>query len=870
MWEPFSENARKTMVIANEEANRLGSGEIFVEHILMGILRLPESNAVKIIRNLGADPREIRAELDKLIPVEERPPQKQNNFSRGAKRCLELAFEEARLLGFHYLGTEHILLAILRLEEGIAAYVLSNGGLTLDKAREKAEMLLLNRNEGTETHDRGMQDKTSMFMGRKRDDDENQEMVLDEVSKSVFSENLHKVINIAREEAHNRGSGFIEMEDLLVGIAEVPDCRASIILVERGFVIDHLVPKSAEHLRHQGGIMKENIVFSNKSREVLKLAVEEFNNFPAEHLGTEHLLLGLIAEGGGESIAGKILSDTERKLLDIYDIQDIVEKNTKPIFVDEKKQYYNSNGQKMEMKSPPLVKVDAMMESLTEKDSKAAGKYEDLPVKIHPLETYCVNLTKKAASGGWDPVTGRQYEIDRIIQILSRYSRNNPLLISPSQTSVRAVVKGLAQRIVSGDVPDFLKNKRFLSLDMEEMLVSNPSRDLLEEQMRRILNDLKISGGILLFIPDIYHIFGPCGVNSAIYLPLVMKSMLSCGNIQCICSTGSHNYINHIRHDPVLDRCFFPIEMKEANLNETMEILKSFRPVLEQHYHAMIDDETLLLSVRLAERYIKEGILPEKAIDLIEETSSRMFGPLMKSQGINREMAELEKLLDETKEKKAHVEAAMESFIGDNWDKDKSDYFADKIKFFSGRMKELEEEEKHYGIQLYEMKKDLVLQESKEKGIVRDISFSDIVETAGIKFDVLLCNYSGESKFLNEIAVKLEEKGIKAWTGECHIPPGRCRMDEMELVLPLVKTLTVTVGNETIPGDEKAETEELLRKFADKGKPVIPVILSETEGDPEIPEILKNLKPVDFRKETPDPWEELLWGIRGKREKSKE
>ena len=876
MWEPFTENARKTMAIALEEADRLGSGDITTEHILLGILGLPGCKGAKIIGYLGANPAEIRAEIDSLIPDGNAALNQHHDFSRGAKLCIENAFDESRLLENNYIGTEHLLLGIQALGEGIAAYVLQKRGIIPDKVRNTLKNFPEPsvRHVYKETLDRG-----TMADGEDQPDFGNMSMVIGEfddrekpenIQISIYSANLKNALVIACEEAHCRESEFVDVEDLLEGIIRIPQCKAFRILTSRGFVTVERTAPLQQHTPLWEEARKQRIVFSKGATRVMKYAFNEFYNSSAKFLGTEYVLLGMLREGGGENLAGSILSNEERRMLNFEEVREHVKQMTMPPFTDEKKQRHGSTEMMANLGSrlarnegtKGVIKPEPI-----EEESGAAESVCEYPLKIHSLENYCTNLTEKALSDDWEPVTGRQYEIDRIIQILSRYSRNNPLLISPSKTSVRAVVKGLAQRIVSGDVPDFLKNKRLLSLDIEEMLVSNPSRDLLEERMRRILNDLKLSGGILLFIPDIYHIFGPGGVNSAIYLPLVMKSMFSCGNIQCICSTGSHNYRNHIRHDTVLDRCFFPIEMKEANLNETMEILRSFRPVLEKHYHAMIDDETLLLSVRLAERYIKEGILPEKAIDLIEETASRMFGPLMKSQVINREMAKLEKLLDETKEKKAHVKAAMESFIGDNWDMDKSDYFAEKIKFFSGRMKQLEEEEKHYGIQLYEMKKDLVLQESKEKGIVRDISFSDIVETAGIKFDVLLCNYSGESKFLNEIAVKLEEKGIKTWTGECHIPPGRCRMDEMELVLPLVKTLAVAVGNETIPGDEKAETEELLRKFADKGKPVIPVILPETEGDPEIPEILRNIKPVDFRKETPDPWEELLWGILGKREK---
>lgn len=881
MWEPFTETVRKIMVIANEEANTLGSGEINAEHILMGILGFPESNAVKIIRNLGADPGDIRAEMDNLIPVEEKSGQKQNNFSRGAKRCIELAFEEARFLSVNYVGTEHLLLAVIKLGEGIAAHVLSHRGLILAKARDEAKKMLLHPKEGAETQDSRISDdtstdlsesETSLFTVRNGDDEEKGENEPEKLTVSIYSENIRKVFVNARREAHRRDSKFVEPEDLLAGILAIPDCSASRILAGRGYAPGEPPEDSEEYLLKWNEAISETVVFSNKSREVSKLAFEEFNNSSVKHMGTEHLLLGLIIEGAGETFAGRILTDSERVILNLEEIREEVKKLTMPIFTDEKKQYYDSSGQKMEMKSPPAVKVDVEPEVLAEKDSETAGTGEDFPAHIHPLETYCTNLTEKALSDDWEPVSGWQYEIDRIIQILSRYSRNNPLLISPSQTSVRAVLKGLAQRIVSGDVPEFLQDKRLLSLDMEEMLVSNPSRDLLEEQMRRILNDLRFSGGILLFIPDIYHIFGSGGVNSAIYLPLVMKSMLSCGNIQCICSTDSHNYRDYIRHDPVLDRCFFPIEMEEADVNETMEILKSFRPVLEKHYNAVLGDETLLHAARLADRYIKEGILPEKAIDLIEETASRMFGPNMKSQGIHRDMAKLDKLLEETKEKKVHVKAAMESFIADNLDNDKSDYFAEKIKFFSGRMLQLEEEEKDFQIKRSEMKKDLERQESEEKGVVRDISFGDIMETAGIKFDVLLCNYSGDNKSLNEIRSVLEEKGIKTWTGECFVPPGRCRREEIETVFPLVKTMAVLLGNEKKSEDEnaktgeKAETEELIKKFLDSGKPVIPIILSNIECSPEIPHILKGMKPANFRKETPDPWEDLLWGIRGKRE----
>jgi len=422
MFRRFTQRARNAVIHAQEEARQLNHPAIGTEHILLGLLREGEGVGARALLNLGLDLEKVRQEITRLIGQDNTSGEKPAGdlpITPRAKKVFNLAFDEARLQGVNYVGTEHLLLALIREEEGVAGQVLMSMGVRLDLVREQVMLLL-----------------------------------------------------------------------------------------------------------------------------------------------------------GGEASAG-----------------------------------YTNYNPGHEPQGNPIPSTQA----------KKKGRS-----KTPTLDAFSRDLTQDAAEGRLDPVIGRQKEIERVIQILSRRTKNNPVLIGDPGVGKTAIVEGLAQRISRNQVPEILSNKRVMALDLSSMIAGTKYRGEFEDRLTKIINEIKSAGDIIIFIDELHTIVGAGAAEGAIDAANILKPSLARGEFQCVGATTLNEYRKHVEKDAALERRFQPIMVDEPSEEESIEILKGLRDRYEAHHGVKIKDEALVAAVKLSARYINDRYLPDKAIDLIDEASSRV------------------------------------------------------------------------------------------------------------------------------------------------------------------------------------------------------------------------------------------------------
>jgi len=453
MFRRFTQRARNAVIHAQEEAKQLNHPAIGTEHLLLGLLKEGEGVGAKALLNMGIDLEKIRQEVNKIIgenmaglekPAGDLP------ITPRAKKVFNLAFDEARLQGVNYVGTEHLLLAILREEEGVAAQVLMSAGINLDTVREQVMLLL-------------------------------------------------------------------------------------------------------------GGDIQPNLNNTN-----------------------------------------------------------------------------NYQDQPINQGAPPQVKRKAKSKTPT-------------------LDGFSVDLTQHAKEGRLDPVIGRESEIERVIQVLSRRTKNNPVLIGDPGVGKTAIVEGLAQRIVENRVPEILGNKRVVALDISSMIAGTKYRGEFEDRLTKIVNEIKSARDVIIFIDELHTIVGAGAAEGAIDAANILKPSLARGEFQCVGATTLNEYRKHIEKDAALERRFQPIMVDEPTIEESIEILKGLRDRYEAHHGVKITDEAIESAARLSVRYINDRFLPDKAIDLIDEASSRVR---LSNYILPEELKEKESKLEEiVKEKEEAINA---------------------------------------------------------------------------------------------------------------------------------------------------------------------------------------------------------------------
>ena len=406
-----------------------------------------------------------------------------------------------------------------------------------------------------------------------------------------FTNRANKAIEIANDIALELGHSYIGTEHILYGLAKEGNGIASKVLENQNVTADDILNKIEELIGRDEPI--ENIVdFTPRTKRVVESAFIEARKLGYNFIGTEHLLIGILREG--DCVAAKILLDLNVNIPKLYN--EIVK------VINEGEDYNSSDNT-----------------SNNSNGGKRRGSYNQTPT----LNQFGQDLTKKAEEGKLDPVIGRKQEIERVIEILSRRTKNNPCLIGEPGVGKTAAVEGLAQKIASGDVPEILKDKRVVTLDISGMVAGAKYRGDFEERIKKALNEVKKAGDVILFIDEIHTIVGAGAAEGAIDAANILKPLLARGEIQLVGATTLNEYRKFIEKDAALERRFSPVTVNEPSEKETIQILKGIRDKYEAHHNVKITDEAIEAAVKLSIRYVNDRFLPDKAIDLIDEASSK-------------------------------------------------------------------------------------------------------------------------------------------------------------------------------------------------------------------------------------------------------
>ena len=403
-----------------------------------------------------------------------------------------------------------------------------------------------------------------------------------------FTNRAKKAIELANEAAIELGHNYIGTEHILYGLAKEGSGVASKVLGNQEVTPDGVIDKIVELIGQEEPIT-ETLGFTPRTKRVIENAFIEARKLGYNYIGTEHLLIGILREG--DCIAARILLELNVNIPRLYN---------------------------------EIVKVINEGEDLQgeEKDGKAerkTGSYNQTTT----LNQFGEDLTKKATEGKLDPIIGRKEEIERVIQILSRRTKNNPCLIGEPGVGKTAVVEGLAQKIVAGDVPEILKDKRVVSMDISGMVAGAKYRGDFEERIKKALAEVKKAGDIILFIDEMHTIVGAGAAEGAIDAANILKPMLARGEIQLVGATTLNEYRKYIEKDAALERRFSPVNVNEPSEKDTIKILKGIRDKYEAHHGVKITDEAIEAAVSMSVRYINDRFLPDKAIDLIDEAASK-------------------------------------------------------------------------------------------------------------------------------------------------------------------------------------------------------------------------------------------------------
>ena len=399
-----------------------------------------------------------------------------------------------------------------------------------------------------------------------------------------FTEKAIKVIMLAQEEARRLGHNFVGTEQILLGLIGEGTGVAAKVLKSMGVNLKDARVEVEKIIGRGSGFVAVEIPFTPRAKRVLELSLEEARQLGHNYIGTEHLLLGLIREG--EGVAARVLENLGVDLAKV------------------RTQVIRMLGETAEVAS-----------------GGGSGKGS---TKTPTLDEFGTNLTQQAADGKLDPVVGRQNEIERVIQILGRRTKNNPVLIGEPGVGKTAIAEGLAQRINTGDIPDILEDKRVLTLDIGLLVAGTKYRGEFEERLKKIMEEIRSAGNVILVIDEVHTLIGAGAAEGAIDAANILKPALARGELQCIGATTLDEYRKHIERDAALERRFQPVMVGEPSVQDTIEILRCLKERYEDHHRLKIADEALIAAATLGDRYISDRFLPDKAIDLVDEAGSRV------------------------------------------------------------------------------------------------------------------------------------------------------------------------------------------------------------------------------------------------------
>ena len=435
-----------------------------------------------------------------------------------------------------------------------------------------------------------------------------------------FTARAEKALEYAQEIAMELGHNYIGTEHLLYGLVEEGTGVASKVLQNQGLTSER-VKQSIEEIVGVGDEIEDanQISFTPRSKRVIENAFLEARRLGTEYIGTEHLLIGIMKEG--DCVATRIMLEEDVNPQGLY---------------NELVKVLNEEGE----------------ESNESNSSLSKGSYNSTPT----LNQYGTDLTKQAKEGKLDPVIGRKEEIQRVIQILSRRTKNNPCLIGEPGVGKTAVAEGLAEKIVAGDVPEILKNKRVVSLDMASMIAGAKYRGDFEERIKKALKEVKKAGDVIIFIDEIHTIVGAGSAEGAVDAANILKPLLARGEIQLIGATTLKEYRKYIEKDAALERRFSPVTVNEPTEEEATQILFGLRDKYEAHHNVKITDEAIKAAVELSSRYINDRYLPDKAIDLIDEAASKVRMSSYTEPDSFKELKDKIEKLDKEKEEAIRVQ----------------------------------------------------------------------------------------------------------------------------------------------------------------------------------------------------------------------
>ncbi|MCL6454735.1 MAG: ATP-dependent Clp protease ATP-binding subunit [Alicyclobacillus sp.] len=396
-----------------------------------------------------------------------------------------------------------------------------------------------------------------------------------------FTERAQKVLALAQEEAARLKHPGVGTEHILLGLVREGEGIAAKALTSLG-VSAEKIQSEVERIIGTGQSQTGAMTYTPRAKRVIELSIDEARKLNHSYVGTEHILLGLIREG--EGVAARVLANLNISL------------------------------SKARQQVLQLLGGD-LAEASSDKESSAGTP---------TLDALARDLTQMARDGKLDPVIGRSSEIERVIQVLSRRTKNNPVLIGEPGVGKTAIAEGLAQRIVAGDIPETLRNKRVMVLDMGTVVAGTKYRGEFEDRLKKITEEIRHAGNVILFIDELHTLIGAGGAEGAIDASNILKPALARGELQCIGATTLDEYRKHIEKDAALERRFQPITVDQPSPEEAIQILAGLRDRYEAHHRVKITDEALEAAVRLSDRYITDRFLPDKAIDLIDEAASRV------------------------------------------------------------------------------------------------------------------------------------------------------------------------------------------------------------------------------------------------------
>ncbi|WP_156755082.1 ATP-dependent Clp protease ATP-binding subunit [Actinokineospora pegani] len=434
-----------------------------------------------------------------------------------------------------------------------------------------------------------------------------------------FTDRARRVVVLAQEEARMLNHNYIGTEHILLGLIHEGEGVAAKALESLGIALEGVRQQVEEIIGQGQHAPSGHIPFTPRAKKVLELSLREALQLGHNYIGTEHILLGLIREG--EGVAAQVLvklgADLNRVRQQVLQL---------------------------------LSGYQGGKES-----AETGGRGEGTPSSSLVLDQFGRNLTASAREGKLDPVIGRAKEIERVMQVLSRRTKNNPVLIGEPGVGKTAVVEGLAQMVVKGEVPETLKDKQLYTLDLGSLVAGSRYRGDFEERLKKVLKEIKTRGDIILFIDEIHTLVGAGAAEGAIDAASILKPMLARGELQTIGATTLDEYRKYVEKDPALERRFQPIQVGEPSLEHTIEILKGLRDRYEAHHRVTITDAALVAAATLADRYINDRFLPDKAIDLIDEAGARMRIRRMTAPPDLREFDE--KIADVRREKESAIDA---------------------------------------------------------------------------------------------------------------------------------------------------------------------------------------------------------------------